>query len=147
MRNTLSLPIIAILLAIALAILVMATRADDQGPLTELELGAIAWTIALGVYGLQGLISVLLEGRELRPGRMLPRLTGPLSALTVIGSIVLLGIAVALAIGLVGDWRTGVLGTVAGAGCLVLVVLLISYKEAFLGDEASFDNRDDGVPW
>ena len=147
MRNTLSLPVISLLLAIVLAIAVMVNHADEEGPLSELELGGVAWTIGLGVYGLQGLISVLVEGRELRPGRTLPRLTGPLSILIVLGALALIGIAAALAVGLVDEWRTGVLGTLAGAGCLVLAMLLISYKEAFFGDEATFDNRDDGVPW
>jgi hypothetical protein len=147
MRNTLSLPVISLLLAAGLAIAVMVNHADEEGPLTELELGGVAWTIGLGIYGLQGLISVLLEGRELRPGRTLPRLTGPLSVLTVIGSLALIGIAVALAVGLVDDWQTETLGILAGAGCLVLVALLLFYKEAFFGDEATFDNRDDGVPW
>jgi hypothetical protein len=147
MRNTLNLPVISLLIAVGLAILVLVLRADEGGPLSELELGAIAWSIGLGVYGLQGLISVVVEGRELRPGRTFPRLTGPLSILIAVGSLALIGIAAALAVGLVDDWRSEALGSVAGAGCLVLALLIIFYKEAFVGDEASFDSRDDGVPW
>jgi hypothetical protein len=26
-------------------------------------------------------------------------------------------------------------------------LLLVFYKEAFIGDEATFDDRQDGVPW
>ena len=47
------------------------------------------------------------------------------------------------------DYRDGKLwlGIAAGAGCMSLAVLLIFYKEAFLGDEARFDDREDGIPW
>ena len=41
----------------------------------------------------------------------------------------------------------GVNGVAAGAGCVFLATLLVCYKEAFLGDEARFDDREDGVPW
>ena len=61
-------------------------------PLSELQLGAVAGALTLGVFGIQGLISVLLEGRELRPGMAPPHLTNPLSAAIVIVSILLLGL-------------------------------------------------------
>jgi hypothetical protein len=32
-------------------------------------------------------------------------------------------------------------------GCLDLAILLIFYKEVFIGDEARLDEIDDGVPW
>jgi hypothetical protein len=147
MRNTLALPIISLIFAVGLVIAVLISYGDETGPLSELELGGVAWAVGLAVYGVQGLISVLLEGRELRPGRTPPRLTGPLSVLIVLGSLALIGIAATLAVGLVDDWRTSVLGSLAGAGCLVMALLFIFYKEAFFGDEATFDNRDDGVPW
>jgi hypothetical protein len=119
----------------------------DSSSLTELELAGVAWAIGLAVYGVQGLISVLLEGHELHPGRALPRITGLLSTGIILLSLALFGIAILLAIGLTSDWHLDVLGLLAGAGCLVLAMLLVFYKEAYVGDEATLDNRDDGVPW
>jgi peptidoglycan/LPS O-acetylase OafA/YrhL len=145
MRNSPRLPAVALVAAVALAGIVWLTHGN--GPLTELELGGIAWSIGLAIFGLQGLLSVLVEGQELHPGRVRPRLTGPLSVGIVVLALALVGTAVALAWGLTGNWGPEALGWVAGAGCLILAVMLVLYKEGFVGDEASFDEREDGVPW
>lgn len=116
-------------------------------PLTELEIGLTAIAFTLAIFGIQGVISVLVEGRRLRPGRVRPRLTNPLSVAIVLFSLVLFALAVLLGIGIVRGWSATLLGALAGLGCLDLALLLIFYKEAFLGDEASFDKRNDGVPW
>jgi hypothetical protein len=76
-----------------------------------------------------------------------PHLTNPLSAAIVIVSILLFADALLLGYGIVIGWGTVALGVAAGAGCLFLATLLVFYKEAFLGDEARFDDREDGVPW
>jgi peptidoglycan/LPS O-acetylase OafA/YrhL len=133
MRNSPRLPAVALVAAVALAGIVWLTHGN--GPLTELELGGIAWSIGL------------VEGQELHPGRVRPRLTGPLSVGIVVLALALVGTAVALAWGLTGNWGPEALGWVAGAGCLILAVMLVLYKEGFVGDEASFDEREDGVPW
>jgi hypothetical protein len=144
--NSPRLPIVSLVLASVLAI----AAAIDSGqrlPLSELQLGAVAGAVTLGVFGVQGLISVLLEGRELHPGMAPPHLTNPLSAAIVIVSILLFGNALLLGYGIVTGWGTAALGVAAGAGCVFLATLLVCYKEAFLGDEARFDDREDGVPW
>ena len=146
MRNSPALPLIAIVAAFVLAVVVAVVH-DPGSPLNELQLGGVAWSVGLAIFGLQGLISVLVEGTELRPGRVRPRLTDLLSSTIVVFSLVLLGIAVTLAVGLRADWRSPTLGILAGAGCLDLAFLLVCYKEAFVGDEATLDERDDGVPW
>lgn len=115
--------------------------------LTELEIGLTAIAFTLAIFGIQGLISVLLEGRRLLPGRVRPRLTNPLSVAIVVFALLLFGIAIFLGIGIVRGWGPLALGTLAGLGCLDLALLLIFYKEAFIGDEACFDERNDGVPW
>lgn len=145
MRNGPALPFVAIVAAIVLSIVVMATH--GPGPLSVLELGAVAWAITLAVYGVQGIVSVLIEGQELHPGRVRPRITGPLSLGIVVLSLALFGDAVLLAYGITSDWSPSRLGGIAGAGCLLLAIVVVAYKEAFVGDEASFDRRDDGVPW
>ena len=148
MTNSPRLPVVALVLASLLAIAAAATIDPGQPlPLSELQLGAVGGALTLAVFGIQGLISVLLEGRELRPGMAPPHLTNPLSAAIVIVSILLFGDALLLGYGIVTGWGTTALGVAAGAGCVFLATLLVCYKEAFLGDEARFDDREDGVPW
>jgi hypothetical protein len=146
--NSPRLPVVTLILASLLAI--AAAVVIDPGqplPLSELQLGAVGGALTLGVFGIQGLISVGLEGRQLRPGMAPPHLTNPLSAAIVIVSILLFADALLLGYGIVIGWGTVALGVAAGAGCLFLATLLVFYKEAFLGDEARFDDREDGVPW
>jgi hypothetical protein len=145
MTNSPRLPSVAIGVAIVLALVVWWTH--DSGPLNELELGGVAWVIGLLIFGLQGLLSVVVEGEELKPGRVLPRLTGVLSVGIVLFSVGLIGTATTLAYGLTDNWSPEWLGVLAGAGCLEVAFLLVFYKEGFLGDEATFDEREDGVPW
>ena len=148
MTNSPRLPVVSLILASLLAIATAATI--DPGrplPLSELQLGAVGGALTLAIFGIQGLISVLLEGRELRPGMAPPHPTNPLSAAIVIVSILLFGDALLLGYGIVIGWGTAALGVAAGAGCVFLATLLVCYKEAFLGDEARFDDREDGVPW
>ena len=148
MTNSPRLPIASLILAMLLAIAATTTLNPAQPlPLSELQLGAVGGALTLAVFGIQGLISVMLEGRELRPGMTPPHLTNPLSAAIVIVSILLFGDALLLGYGIVTGWGTAALGVAAGAGCVFLATLLVCYKEAFLGDEARFDDREDGVPW
>lgn len=63
----------------------------------------------------------------------------------------LAAVLLALESGLGGVILTGqpvsLVGLTAGAGCLVLALLLVAYKEAFVGHEARLDPRKDGIPW
>lgn len=148
MTNSLRLPLAALLAAAALALSVALTvDVAAPIPLSELQLGALGGSLTLAVFGLQGVVSVKSEGRELRPGIRPPTLTNPLSAAIVVLSLLLFAVAVLLGYGIVTGWGTLPLGVAAGAGCLLLAALLFLYKEAFLGDEARFDQREDGVPW
>jgi hypothetical protein len=148
MRNSPKLPILSLYLAAAITVLLVGTTSrGERVPLTEIELGLVAGAVTLAVYGLQGLISIAVEGVELVPGRRGPLLTGPLSVSIVLLSIALFVVAVALGWGIADDWEERTIGILAGLGSLILALLLMFYKEAFLGDEARFDDRDDGVPW
>jgi hypothetical protein len=147
-KNSPRLPVLALGAAAVLALLTgLSAGAGGLIPLSELELGAVAGTLAFVVFGIQGLISVAVEGEELRPGVAPPHLTNPLTAGIVIVSLLLLVDAYFLGYGIVNGWDVTRLGVAAGIGCLCLAALLIFYKEAFLGDEARFDDREDGVPW
>jgi hypothetical protein len=145
--NSPRLPIVSLILASLLAIAAVTIDPGALLPLSELQLGAVGGALTLAVFGFQGLISVLLEGRELRPGMAPPHLTNLLSTAIVIVSLLLFGDALLLGYGIIIGWGTASLGLAAGAGCIFLATLLVCYKEAFLGDEARFDDREDGVPW
>jgi hypothetical protein len=151
MDNSPRLPIVSLVLAVALSVVaVLSYLSGDEGDvfvLSETEIGLAATAFTLAIFGIQGLISILLEGRRLHIGLVPPRLTDPLSIGIVVLSLLLFGIAITLAYGLVSDWSPIAIGAAAGAGCIVLATLLVFYKEAFVGDEASFDQREDGVPW
>lgn len=151
MRNSPVLPYVSIgvaaLLGLATLISYFSRTRGDVFALSELEIGMVAVAFTLLIFAAEGLISVLLEGRELRPGRARPRLTNPLSLGIVVFALLLFAIAIALGIGLINDWDPEIIGLLAGAGCMDLALLLVFYKEAFVGDEAHFDHRDDGVPW
>jgi hypothetical protein len=115
--------------------------------LSESQIGLVAWALTLAIFGLQGVVSILLEGRELRPGRFAPRLTSPLSLVIGILSGLLFAVAAFLGFAIASGLSTAVVGSAAGAGCLVLALLMLLFKEAFVGHESHIDLRDDGVPW
>ncbi len=124
-----------------------AEAAQQPFHLNELQIGVVAWAFTLVIFGVMGLISVVSEGRELRIGRVAPRLTNLLSWAILVVAVLLFAIAVTLGVGIAFGWSTALIGLLAAAGCFILAMLLLFYKEAFIGDEASFDRRDDGVPW
>jgi hypothetical protein len=147
MRNTAGVPILAIVTAIALLLLVANNHAVNPGHFNVIEIGAIAAAAALLVYGVMGLISVAVEGRELEPGTSPPHLTGSLSISIVVISLLLIATGGTLAYALASDWGRTAVGLLAALGCFLMAGLLVAYKEGFLGEEARFDRRDDGVPW
>lgn len=148
MKNSPGLPVFALLLAIALTALVLISAGTHPGaPLSELELGGVGVAIALYVFAAQAFISITLEGEELHLGKRSSVLTNQLTAGIVILALLLLATAFWLGLGIVSGWGTTQIGIIAAAGCLVIALLLLLYKEAFLGDEARLDERDDGVPW
>ena len=148
MRNSPLLPLGSLVLAVVLVIAAVAAGdSADLLPLSELQLGAIGAALTLAIFGIQGLLSITLEGQELHPEQSPPRLTQMLSVGIVLTALLLLLDAVILGYGIVSGGDTTFLGITAGIGCLLLAVLLLFYKEAFLGDEARFDDREDGIPW
>ncbi len=151
MRNSPVLPYVSIVVAAILGVVTLVSyfsrSRGDVFSLSELEIGLVAVAFTLLIFATEGLISVLLEGRELHLGRVRPRLTNPLSLAIVAFSLLLFAVAIGLSIGLINGWDPEVIGLLAGVGCIDLALLLVFYKEAFVGDEAHFDHRDDGVPW
>jgi hypothetical protein len=147
MRNSSGLPKVALVIAAVLAVIVAITHGINSEHLNVIEIGAVATAVALLIYGIQGLISVVVDGEELTPGTTPPHLTDSLSDGIVVVSSLLIINGLTLAYGLADNWGTGYIGVLAGTGCFLLAAMLVAYKEAFLGEEARFDRRDDGVPW
>jgi hypothetical protein len=138
--------VVAIILAGATIVSVMAGVGGDPA-LNELQIGAAAWALTLAIFAVQGIVSIVLEGRQLLVGTIGPRLTNPLSAAVAALSVLLLILAVLTGLAIVSGQPTTVVGTAAGAGCLDLGLLLLLYKEAFVGHEAHLEPRQDGIPW
>ena len=150
MQNSPGIPLAAFVAAIVLAgatiVSVMAGVGGDPA-LNELQIGAAAWAVTLAMFGAQGIVSIVLEGRQLFVGTIAPRLTNTLSAAIAACSILLLILAGLTGLAIVSGQPTAVVGTAAGAGCLDLGLLLLFYKEAFIGHEAHLESRQDGIPW
>ena len=150
MQNSPVLPLVALALAAILAAITIASVEAGIGgdpALTELQIGATAWALALGIYGVQGVVSVIAEGRQILPGIVAPRMNTA-TAVAIAGLAVLLFVVSALTgWTIVSGQSTAVIGSAAGAGCLLLGLLLLFYKEAFIGHEAHLEPRQDGVPW
>jgi hypothetical protein len=105
----------AIVLAGATIFSVMAGVGADPA-LNELQIGAAAWAVTLAMFGAQGIVSIVLEGRQLRVGTIGPRLTSPLSVAIAACSILLLVLAGLTGLAIVAGQPTAVVGTAAGAG-------------------------------
>ncbi len=114
--------------------------------LSDLEIAFVAWGLTLRIFAVQDFIAVLLEGREVRPGRIRPHLARGIGVALALGSLVLFAIAIAPGVGIALQWSVRVIGSLAGVGAIVLALMLAPYKEGFIGSEAHFDDRNDGVP-
>jgi hypothetical protein len=149
-QNSPGIPLAAFVVAIVLAgatIVSVMLGVGGNPALNELQIGAAAWAVTLAMFGAQGIVSIVLEGRQLFVGTIGPRLTNPLSAAIAACSILLLILAGLTGLAIVSGQPTAVVGTAAGAGCLDLGLLLLLYKEAFVGHEAHLEPRQDGLPW
>jgi hypothetical protein len=149
-QNSSGIPLAAIIAAIVLAGATIASIMLGVGgdpALNELQIGAVAWAVTLGIFGVQGIVSIVVEGRQLFVGTIGPHLTNPLSAAIAACSILLLILAGLTGLVIVSGQPTAVVGSVATAGCLDLGLVLLLYKEAFVGHEAHLEPRQDGIPW
>jgi hypothetical protein len=150
MQNSPGIPLAALVVAFGVATLTGLSVVAGVGggiALNELQLGATAWALALGLYGLQGIVSIVVEGRQVFPGTIKPRLNNPFSAVIAALSVLLFVLAGLTGFAIVSGRSTALIGTAAGVACLDLGLLLLFYKEAFIGHEAHLDLRQDGVPW
>jgi hypothetical protein len=142
MSNSWRTPLVA--LGAALVLVIAALAGGPATPaLSGLQIGFVAWAFTLLVFAIQGVVSIMLEGRRLQPGARPPRLTRRRSAAMLALSCLLLGLAGLVGLAIVGGQPTPIVGATAGAGCLVLALLLLLSKEAFIGHEAHLEQRHD----
>ena len=150
MQNSPGIPLAALVVAIVLGAATIASVMLGVGgdpALNELQIGAAAGALTFAIFGVHGIVSIVLEGRQLFVGTIRPRLTNPLSAAIAALSVLLFILAGLTGLAIVSGQPTTVVGTAAGAGCLDLGLLLLLYKEAFVGHEAHLESRQDGIPW
>jgi len=113
------------------------------------EIALIAWVTVLAVFGLQGLISVWLEGRELEADKP-KRASEPLAAVVAMGALALAEVFLAARLVRalhVAPEPAGTLALYASLGAFILAVMLIIYRRYFIDDEVIVGEREDGVPW
>jgi hypothetical protein len=150
MQNSPGIPLVALVAAMALAVITGLSVIAGVGggvALNELQIGAAAWTLAVGLFGVQGFISIVVEGRRLAPGVINPRMNNQIGTTIATLSVALFSLAAITGLAIASGQSPAVIGTAAGSGCLTLGLLLLFYKEAFVGHEAHLDLRQDGVPW
>jgi hypothetical protein len=150
MQNSPGIAIAALVAALALGLItvlsVMAGIGGDRA-LSELQTGASAWALALALFGVQGIVSLVVEGRQLVLGAIEPHMGVRSSLMIATLSIVVFLLAGATGLAIISGRPTAVIGSAAGTACLVLGLLLLFYKEAFVGHEAHLESRNDGIPW
>jgi len=116
------------------------------------QTGLVTFGLVFAVYGLMGLISVWLEGVEMRPGRAVPEVgVGPMVA----GIVVALCLAAASGL-FAQDIRQTLQtehvralneGVIFGAMALLSTLLIVIYKEYMVGEEAIAEDIHSEVPW
>ena len=112
------------------------------------EIGLVAWTFLLALFGLQGLITVFLEGEELEPHEGKER-EGSLGAIALLAGLLALEVALAVlfARGLYTGAQAKTLALYGGGIFLALAAMLIVYRRAFVKDEVIAQEREDDFPW
>lgn len=121
-------------------------------PVSVGTIGLMAFGMALFIYGFVGLLSLWLEGSELRPGVHDPQ---PSTAPTVAGvilSILLVMVSgffarVLLYSNTTGYNPTALQGGLFAAMMLIIALLLAIYKKFFLKEEVLAESENSDFPW
>jgi len=112
------------------------------------EIGLVAWSFLLALFGLQGLITVFLEGEELEPRAGEEREGSRWAVALLVGLLALeVTLAVLFARGLYSGARAETLALYGGGIFLALAAMLVVYRRAFVEDEVIAQEREDGFPW
>ncbi len=116
--------------------------------LESYQVALIVWGFVLALYGVQGLLSVWLEGQELRPGEKnsAPEPMGAVIVMALLaGAVLLCAVQFVRSLQYQPDpQRLALYGALLFWG---LAAMLVLYRRYFIGDEVVVGDRDDGVPW
>ena len=112
------------------------------------EIALIIWSVLLGLLGLQGLISIYLEGEVEEVGVY----AAPKPSWGIVALMAALTGGVVWAAGAfiqqgVGGETANALGPLAALMAFLLAALVGLYRRYFINDEVVAQERDDGVPW
>lgn len=133
---------------------IIAYSGTTPDALSSGQIGLIAFGMTLFIYGVIGLVSVWLEGSELRPTKRQPEAG---LAPVVVG--VVLSILLALLSGffvriIVYELNTGpgpvntlLEGGVFGLMMAIIAALLVLYKKYFMEEEVLAEDEHSEVPW
>ena len=149
MRNSPGLPILSLIGAFVLgALAIIPYKTTGAVAPNEIEIGLLGVALWPSVSsGCRDCSPCCWKGKNCIWGG-LPRASPRCSAFSiVVFTFGLVAVAVATGYGIFAGWNPQTLGIFFGLGSLVLAAQLIFYKEAFIGDETRFDEREDGLPW
>lgn len=113
------------------------------------QIGLVAWTFLLALFGVQGLITVFLEGEAVQPHEGEEREEGSRGAVLLLAMLlaVELAFSVLFARGLYGGAPPEILALYGGGIFLALAAMLICYRRFFVKDEVIAQEREDDFPW
>jgi len=116
--------------------------------LESYEIALIIWSFLFGLLGLQGLISIYLEG-EVEESGVRPAKAPPLSVVALMA--VLTAANVWMAWAFIRQLYQGTPPTSLGRTAALLMFLLAAlvglYRRYFIDDVVVAQDRDDDVPW
>lgn len=112
------------------------------------ELGLIAWVAVLGIFAIQGIISVWLEGQELKANELSsPSESIGALLLTALLAVLELVWAVQFVRSLYGGAPPTIVALYAALLSFTLAAILLVYRRAFVSTETIVQARDDHIPW
>lgn len=116
--------------------------------LSEYQIGLLAWVLVLAVFGIVGVASVWLEGRELSEAHPAPAGGNVAAAAVTLFAVAALG-GSALFMRQVagGDASVAALGVTATFWMWSLAAALAAYRRYFMAGEVIQQDRHDEVPW
>lgn len=116
--------------------------------LESYEIALIIWSFLLGILGLQGLISIYLEGEIDEPG-VRPATQAPWGVLVLMAvlSAANVGTAWIFVQQLYAGAAPSSLGQLAALLAFLLAALVGLYRRYFIDDVVVAQERDDDLPW
>ncbi len=116
--------------------------------LTEYQIGLLAWVLVLAVYGVVGLTSVWLEGKEPVPGQHVPHPGAGAAVVLAAGALAALaGMVVFIWRVVRGTGPAWLLGLSGTFWMWSLALVLAVYRRYFVPDEIIEQDRDEEIPW